>query len=88
MCHRRGCVARGYQLLYLEIVKFQSKELKEFALVRIVTITKYNLPLKMLLIVSQLVLNIRALRVKFVLLGYLCFMEGFVITPPLYVDYQ
>ena len=42
----------------------------------------------MLLIVSQLVLNICALRVKFVLLGYLCFMEGFVITPPLYVDYQ
>ena len=37
---------------------------------------------------TQFVLNICALRVKFVLLGYLCFMEGFVITPPLYVDYQ
>lgn len=40
----------------------------------------------MLLIVSQLVLNIRALRVKFVLLGYLC--GGFCYYPPLYVDYQ
>ena len=37
----------------------------------------------MLLIVSQLVLNIRTLRIKFVLLGYLCLMEGFVITPPI-----
>ena len=37
----------------------------------------------MLLVVTQFVLNIRALRVKFVLLGYLCFMEGFVITPPI-----
>ena len=45
------------------------------------------LPLKTFPLLQRLIRNILALRANFDLFGYFIVMEGFVITPPLHVDY-